>query len=102
MFVGITCGLSAPYVAGQLDLAMQFPAPSKEGPRGVAAAVLGFNSVDHARDRPIELWDGQRSFRDVLLAMQQKSVDEGDAQRLMVLNPIIGPEPIAGSSRAWS
>lgn len=47
VFVGITCGLSAPYVAGQLDYCM-------DNPDVFVPVLLGFNPVDMARKTPIE------------------------------------------------
>jgi N-acetylmuramic acid 6-phosphate (MurNAc-6-P) etherase/predicted NBD/HSP70 family sugar kinase/GNAT superfamily N-acetyltransferase len=63
--VGVTCGLSAPYVAGQLRAA----APH--------CAAVGFNPISLAR----------REFADLCLPLPY------------VVNPIIGPEAVAGSSR---
>jgi hypothetical protein len=61
-YVGITCGLSAPYVAAQLDWLLRRAA----GPDGlgVHAALLGFSPVDRARNAPIE---GCAPFRSALL-----------------------------------
>lgn len=47
VFVGITCGLSAAYVAGQLDYCMDFPDT-------VVPVLLGFNPIDLARKTSIE------------------------------------------------
>jgi hypothetical protein len=46
---GVTCGLSAPYVAGQIDAAMSIP--------GCTAVLVGFNPIELARDVPVEGWD---------------------------------------------
>ncbi|XP_072017451.1 glucokinase regulatory protein-like [Amphiura filiformis] len=86
LFVGITCGLSAPYVAGQLDHCidhLDYFTP----------VVLGFNPINLARDNPIEGWD--KTFRQTATRMQQLQT-EG---RAFVLNPVVGPEAITGSSR---
>ena len=82
VFVGITCGLSAPYVAGQLDYAL------KHRDR-FHSVLLGFNPIEGARNAAIEGWNG-RTFRDVAQEMKEKA---------FVLNPIIGPEPVTGSTR---
>ena len=47
-FFGITCGLSAPYVAGQVHYAMS--------QLTVTTCLIGFNPVSLARDAPIENW----------------------------------------------
>jgi hypothetical protein len=108
LLVGVSCGLSAPYVAGQLDLALKGPAPgdlslatttgAKKGWCG--AFVVGFNGVDDARDSPIELW-GSGSVRDVVRALEARATadDQGEGGWFGVLNPVVGPEAIAGSSR---
>jgi N-acetylmuramic acid 6-phosphate (MurNAc-6-P) etherase len=76
--VGVSCGLSAPYVAGQLALS----------PR--ESAVIGFNPTSLARNNAVDaLWpDGRKgSFRDLVGSVGH------------IINPVIGPEPVAGSSR---
>ncbi len=81
-YFGITCGLSAPYIGGQLDHTLD---------RANALNVLlGFNPIDLAHNVPIEGWD--KTFLDV--ARRVEASPQG-----VVLNPIIGPEPIAGSTR---
>lgn len=82
-YVGITCGLSAPYIAGQLEWMMNQP-------RRGFAALLGFNPVDLARNTPIENWNG--SFRETARRLAV-------ARNAAVLNPVIGPEPVTGSTR---
>lgn len=78
--VGITCGMSAPYVAGSLDWAMD---------NGCEVVLLGFNSIDNARVDPMHGY-GARTFRDV--ALRVASVGR-------VVNPLVGPEAVTGSSR---
>eukprot|EP00049_Salpingoeca_infusionum_P009545 m.161685 g.161685 ORF g.161685 m.161685 type:complete len:589 (-) comp14364_c1_seq9:299-2065(-) len=87
IFFGITCGLSAPYVAGQVDWCMQQP--------HATATLIGFNPVSLARDAPVEGWD--KTCRSVFRALEEKSVASPGAA--FILNPIVGPEAIAGSSR---
>lgn len=83
MYIGITAGLSAPYVAGQLDYCLSEDLP-------IEAVVLGFNPASAARDRPIEGWD--RTVKDV--------IDQAaDHPRFLLLNPVYGPEAITGSTR---
>jgi N-acetylmuramic acid 6-phosphate (MurNAc-6-P) etherase len=85
-FVGITCGLSAPYVAGQIVSML-------EGKVAGHAVLLGFNPARLARDAKVEGWD--RTFYGVL--------DEAlNAPNFDLLNPVVGPEPITGSTRMKS
>ena len=120
LLVGITCGLSAPYVAGQLDLAMKLHdeeetadadvigggAQHKRQKTGtgreatsqqrearlptLSACVVGFNAAEDSRDRPIELWADGRSFRDVLLAMRTRAAS--DRRAALVLYARVRPE----------
>lgn len=82
LYIGITCGFSAPYIGGQLDYLME-----KENAFSI---LLGFNPVELARDHDVENWD--RTFRQVV----EKTAKH---PRCAVLNPIIGPEPVTGSTR---
>lgn len=56
LYIGITCGLSAPYVAGQLDYCIRHS-------NIFIPVLLGFNPVNQARRITIEGWD--KSFFDV-------------------------------------
>lgn len=88
VLVAITCGLSAPYVAGQLDYALNHRSIF------VQVVLLGFNPIENARNVPIEGWgDGTRTFLQVARRMAQP---EGGG---IIINPWIGPEPITGSTR---
>ncbi len=49
LYVGVTCGFSAPYVAGQLHYIMQMD--------NFMSVLLGFNPIEMARNVPIENWD---------------------------------------------
>ncbi|MDP2439668.1 MAG: hypothetical protein Q8P67_28295 [archaeon] len=105
VYVGITCGLSAAYVAGQLDYAMNHPELCS------AVACLGFNPASLARDVPIEGWHS--TFRQVVARLQQPQeedtgvlvfvTDESTVglgpQKRLLINPVIGPEAVQGSSR---
>jgi N-acetylmuramic acid 6-phosphate (MurNAc-6-P) etherase len=84
--IGVTCGLSAPYVAGQLDYAL------KADSRISGAAVLGFNPLNLSRNKPIEKDLLARSFRGIIAELSEN-------EKFTPLNPVIGPEPVAGSSR---
>jgi predicted NBD/HSP70 family sugar kinase/N-acetylmuramic acid 6-phosphate (MurNAc-6-P) etherase/GNAT superfamily N-acetyltransferase len=91
--VGVSCGLSAPYVAGQIAAALPTAAPSVSG-----VTVVGFNPVDLARNVPIPHChpDGTpASFQACLQALLARGRTLTD----VVLNPVVGPEPVAGSSR---
>lgn len=84
-FVGITCGLSAPYIAGQMEAAMDRP--------GGFAVLLGFNPLELSRNTPIEGWPG--TFLDTARRAAA-------APNAALLNPVIGPEPVTGSTRMKS
>ncbi|XP_065830844.1 glucokinase regulatory protein-like [Oscarella lobularis] len=83
LFFGITCGLSAPYVAGQIDYAL-----NKEN---IIPVLVGFNPVSLARDSFIEKWP-VKNCKDVFLNLQA-------SEKGFILNPIVGPESITGSTR---
>ncbi|KAK0069992.1 glucokinase regulatory protein [Biomphalaria pfeifferi] len=89
VYIGVTCGLSAPFVAGQLDLCLS--QPEKYTP-----VLIGFNPVELARNLDIEKWD--KTF---LQVAQNLEIAEKQ-QKAFILNPVIGPEPITGSSRMKS
>ncbi|XP_062979717.1 glucokinase regulatory protein isoform X2 [Elgaria multicarinata webbii] len=86
VFFGISCGLSAPYVAGQLDFCMN-------NLDIYIPVLVGFNPVSMARAEAIEGFHG--TFRQVAERMEKLQL----RQRAFVLNPAVGPEGIAGSSR---
>ncbi len=82
-YIGITCGFSAPYVAGQLEAILDGTIPGE-------AILLGFNPPELSRRAAVEGWD--KTFGDVvdrLVASPQGHL----------LNPIVGPEPVTGSTR---
>lgn len=86
IFIGITCGLSAPFVAGQLAYCMKHLDI-------FTPVLLGFNPVDMARDRTIEGLD--QTFLTVARHLSELHT-KGQG---FILNPVIGPEAITGSSR---
>ena len=57
-YIGITCGMSAPYIAGQLEHMLN-------GRMKGHAVLMGFNPVEMARSTPIEGWNG--TFLDLSL-----------------------------------
>ena len=82
IYIGVTCGFSAPYTAGQLDWTLTQPK--------MTSVLLGFNPVNLARQRPIENWN--KTFLEVARAVES-------SKRGLIINPLIGPEPITGSTR---
>ncbi|KAM4601590.1 glucokinase regulatory protein isoform 2-T2 [Polymixia lowei] len=86
LFIGISCGLSAPFVAGQLDLCLQHP-------EVYTPVLVGFNPAFQARDEPMP--GSTFTFRSVVQRMQEQAT----GQRAFLLNPTVGPEAISGSSR---
>nr|XP_015808016.2 glucokinase regulatory protein [Nothobranchius furzeri] len=86
LFFGISCGLSAPFVAGQLNFCLQ-------NLDVFTPVLLGFNPVHQARD---ELIPGCNfTFRSVAEKMQELA----KGQKAFLINPAVGPEAISGSSR---
>ncbi|XP_055483008.1 glucokinase regulatory protein isoform X2 [Psammomys obesus] len=96
--IGISVGLSAPFVAGQMDYCMDNPAV-------FLPVLVGFNPVSMARQSfflcvpldlrndPIEDW--RSTFWQVAERMQKMQ----EKEEAFVLNPAIGPEGLSGSSR---
>lgn len=82
VYLGITCGLSAAYVAGGVAHAMRRPDSH--------VAVLGFNRLDMASERILPGLNV--SFLSLLEELRR--LPNG-----YVINPILGPEPITGSTR---
>lgn len=80
ILIGITCGLSAPYVAGQICYGIE---------NKWTTGIIGFNPIHMARSTPIQELDG-KSFKDIL---------SENHENLIILNPIVGPESVTGSSR---
>lgn len=81
-YVGITCGLSAPYIAGQLEEML--------GREDSHSVLLGFNPLKQARGTSVEGWPF--TFRDTAQRARE-------APSATVLTPIVGPEAITGSTR---
>ncbi|KAA0710821.1 Glucokinase regulatory protein [Triplophysa tibetana] len=86
LFMGISCGMSAPFVAGQLDLCLKHLDV-------FTPVLLGFNPVHMARNEPMQ--DCSFHFKEVAERMATEQI-QGKA---FILNPIVGPEAISGSSR---
>ena len=82
LYVGVSCGLSAPSVAAQLHALLEDPRAH--------CALIGFNPAEQARDTPIEDWD--QTFATILHQALE-------SPRFSLLNPVLGPEALTGSSR---
>uniref|UniRef100_A0A8C6RFP9 Glucokinase regulatory protein n=1 Tax=Nannospalax galili TaxID=1026970 RepID=A0A8C6RFP9_NANGA len=81
--IGISVGLSAPFVAGQMDYCVDNTAV-------FLPVLVGFNSVSMARNDPIEDW--RSTFRQVAEQMQKLQ----EKQKGFLLNPAVGG--LSGSS----
>jgi len=97
LFIGVTCGLSAPYVAGQLRRVCDAP-PGKY----IGAVLLGFNQESQARRSIIEGWD--RTFAEELAATREAlaafpPIPSTSRPFFWLCNPAIGPEALSGSTR---
>ncbi|XP_006626164.2 glucokinase regulatory protein isoform X1 [Lepisosteus oculatus] len=86
LFIGISCGLSAPFIAGQLDFCMN-------NLNVFTPVLVGFNPTNMARNEIIEGW--HLTFYQVAERMQELQKN----YRAFILNPAVGPEAITGSSR---
>jgi len=82
LYIGVTCGFSAAYIAGQLDYSSDR--------ENFFSILMGFNPPELARKIKIENWD--KCFFDVVEKIKNHP-------RCVILNPIVGPEPITGSTR---
>jgi len=82
LYIGVTCGFSAAYVAGQLDYTSDR--------ENYYSVLLGFNPPELARKLIIEHWD--KTFFDIVQKIK-------DHPRCVLLNPVVGPEAITGSTR---
>eukprot|EP01028_Stygiella_incarcerata_P011695 TRINITY_DN674_c0_g1_i2.p1 TRINITY_DN674_c0_g1~~TRINITY_DN674_c0_g1_i2.p1 ORF type:complete len:592 (-),score=144.31 TRINITY_DN674_c0_g1_i2:1522-3297(-) len=87
LFIGITCGMSAPYIAGQLDFL--------RNKVGAACVLLGFTPIDRARNVTIEKWQPERedTFKTVACRLKE------DGWPHCILAPVVGPEAVTGSTR---
>ncbi|XP_078069070.1 glucokinase regulatory protein [Mustelus asterias] len=86
MFIGISCGLSAPFVAGQLDVCMN-------NLDKFIPVLVGFNPINMARSDKIEGWHS------TFLQVAERIQKLGKLHKAFVINPAVGPEGITGSSR---
>ncbi|TNN48386.1 Glucokinase regulatory protein [Liparis tanakae] len=86
LFIGISCGLSAPFVAGQLDFCLQHP-------EVFTPVLVGFNPPHQARDERIP--GCSFTFLGVVRRMQARA----RRQEAFLVTPAVGPEAVSGSSR---
>jgi hypothetical protein len=56
--------------------------------------LVGFNPVSLARNMPIEKWQ-QKTCREVFVSLE----DETKRNHGFIVNPVVGPESITGSTR---
>ncbi|KAK3749423.1 hypothetical protein RRG08_003273 [Elysia crispata] len=89
VYIGVTCGLSAPFVAGQLEMCLS-------DLETFTPVLLGFNPAHQARKTQMK--NLNKTFHQVVKNMMMSEQEE----KAFILNPIIGPEPVAGSSRMKS
>lgn len=82
LYIGITAGLSAPYVAAQLNHFRTLPAWK--------SVLVGFNPMSQVRASRAEVDS---------LSMAEVIAGWGDDDRLDTLTPVYGPEVIRGSTR---
>ncbi|XP_055084704.1 glucokinase regulatory protein [Periophthalmus magnuspinnatus] len=86
LYIGISCGLSAPFVAGQLDFCLQHL-------QVYTPVLIGFNPANQARSDPIQ--GSTFTFYDIVQRMQAAATH----QKAFLINPAVGPEAVSGSSR---
>jgi hypothetical protein len=88
VLVGITCGMSATYVGSQLEYALADP--------NIFPVLVGFNPVERARGVVIPSWG--KSFKHFALELAKADC----SGRACLLNPVVGPEVVTGSTRMKS
>ncbi|XP_076834554.1 glucokinase regulatory protein [Brachyhypopomus gauderio] len=86
LFFGISCGLSAPFVAGQLNFCLNKL-------EIFTPVLIGFNPIYMARTEPMQ--DCPCHFKELVERMSEMQ----NQQKAFVLNPVVGPEALSGSSR---
>lgn len=101
VFIALSCGMSATYSGAQAHWLVQKRAEAPEAPW--SAVVMGFNPLGGVKNVPIKGWDV--SFRDVLediidLRTLLQGEESSNRCKPLIINPVVGPEPIAGSTSA--
>ncbi|EGC34796.1 hypothetical protein DICPUDRAFT_94700 [Dictyostelium purpureum] len=100
VYIGITCGFSAPYVAAQLDFLLNENTKENAKKQHIIS-LMGFNPIELARKLKIEKWE--YSFNDIVERLNKlKHQQESKSRNYFILNPIFGPEPLTGSTRMKS
>jgi len=89
VFLGITCGLSAPFVSTLVSVALD---RLDAGERNWTVAVLGFNPLE-----ALEAVPGLASVYSTFKRLSER--DDGVGSSCVLINPCLGPESVAGSSR---
>jgi N-acetylmuramic acid 6-phosphate (MurNAc-6-P) etherase len=97
VFIGITCGFSAPFVGGQLDLCLNYSNINDN--QCICCGIMGFNPARMARNS-IPFNEKGETFLDLIQKLELLELNE--PEKYFILNPLIGPEPITGSSRMKS
>ncbi|CAI7813883.1 unnamed protein product, partial [Closterium sp. NIES-53] len=91
LYIGISCGLSAPYVAAQVKYALS--------QSHYAVAVMGFNPPSLAPNTKGAPGVTFPSVLQELRARIDAAEAEGGVARHFILSPAVGPETITGSTR---
>ncbi|XP_077441222.1 glucokinase regulatory protein [Vanacampus margaritifer] len=86
LFIGISCGLSAPFVAGQLEFCLRHL-------EVFTPVLIGFNPAHQAWNEPTT--NCEFTFLTVVQRMQVLA----KSRKAFLINPSVGPEAISGSSR---
>jgi N-acetylmuramic acid 6-phosphate (MurNAc-6-P) etherase len=94
VYLGITCGMSAPYVGSQIDWILSAPHPSRIS---FIPVLVGFNTTEMSRKTPIEGFS--KTMYDIISQLKALTSPSNGPPKAFILNPILGPEPVAGSSR---
>jgi hypothetical protein len=93
VFIGITCGLSAPYAMGQIDYAMH-------NETYAGTVLLGFNPTSFARNVPVEGWD--KTCFSVTQELASNSVVEVTICTYCYIDTPVESEALYFESSGWS
>jgi len=115
IYIGMTCGMSAPYVAGQLDVCLELgqtlsSLPSSASAPSIHTVLIGCSPASRSRDDVIERWhEGgnslpRKTFQQIAkrmesMASSQSQHSPASSSSCTVLTPVVGPEFITGSTR---
>jgi hypothetical protein len=121
VLIGVSCGYSATYVGAQLQHGMKQMEHEKRSSAGAEGSLIytvcavGFNPMNRLTHKLIPSWAGH-TFLSQLESMQEKGEAEASAAdpatthsgvgnqatpaiRHILINPVVGPEAVAGSTR---